>query len=768
MRKRLPVQQKAETAQTPTFSPLPPTLERKSVLGESQTHCDACREDRLTPEIEAGSGFDDSLSPQTNSLSNSNSKGAGETDFGHDFARLQVLHGMPGSDQANLTINRPGDPYETEADHAVKQADKAMRSSRSEKIQPLPLRLPFSHTGLLIQRQAQEPPSAGSEAETAPAGPSAAEASKPETAASDEASSKGLIVEDDAIEVGPGKIRKSNFLDELDKSVCAIADAELASVGRSTEACPYIDKWLGYYRTRSAAQIERALNKFAPETSGTTSARDYIGLASERVRRAVSVWAKTGEIEDVPAELLGQMSEAEAGAGEAGAATEGGSSGESGGQGMLFKAQHGGAKSADPRSVQGRLGAGTPISTDVRTRVEPLFGYDFSQVRVHSDSKAAALSKDLNARAFTVGKEIAFAAGEYKPGTPVGDALITHELAHVVQQGGAGAAAQPTSGGSSGQNALEEDADASAAGAVVSLWSGVKGSVAEIAQNAMPRLKSGLKLQRCKDGSKEEKKKAAIPDPSKMTDAAIEATTEYKAYMDPALQWQTKFKMTRDEALLACRLIIRQRGEGKTVTFSTDAEAFMNLARKQSGTLAQATGLKGKLQWVPFSSTAAAQDPSQLQSDFGKWLLAGGPEPDPMTGKVNCWEMVLFSAYKGGFTPKARLEAIYNEGARQIRAGTRQYMGDTIEAELRRGNEYILKAGDPDSPEPLPGDIVIFTKAKDHVAISLGTKDSSGRHKIISHWPPPDNKPQVKETTIEELLPSVTAGNLVKFWSPAW
>ena len=52
------------------------------------------------------------------------------------------------------------------------------------------------------------------------------------------------------------------------------------------------------------------------------------------------------------------------------------------------------------------------------------FGHDFSSVRVHTDSSDAALSDQLNARAFTIGSDIAFGSGEYQPGTMIGDALI--------------------------------------------------------------------------------------------------------------------------------------------------------------------------------------------------------------------------------------------------------------------------------------------------------------------------------------------------------
>ncbi len=128
--------------------------------------------------------------------------------------------------------------------------------------------------------------------------------------------------------------------------------------------------------------------------------------------------------------------------------------------------------------------------------MESAFGSDFSSVRVHDDSTAGNLSSSLNARAFTVGNKIAFGAGEYQPGTMVGDALIAHELAHVVQQGG-----QPRPcrclKGDANYDALEADADVTAVGAVASLWAGATGRLRDIGRNAGPRLRSGLKLQRC-------------------------------------------------------------------------------------------------------------------------------------------------------------------------------------------------------------------------------------------------------------------------------
>jgi phage antirepressor YoqD-like protein len=63
------------------------------------------------------------------------------------------------------------------------------------------------------------------------------------------------------------------------------------------------------------------------------------------------------------------------------------------------------------------------------------FGSDFSGVRVHADSDAVQMNRELNAEAFTHGRDIYFGAGRYSPETSSGKKLLAHELTHVVQQG---------------------------------------------------------------------------------------------------------------------------------------------------------------------------------------------------------------------------------------------------------------------------------------------------------------------------------------------
>ncbi len=81
-------------------------------------------------------------------------------------------------------------------------------------------------------------------------------------------------------------------------------------------------------------------------------------------------------------------------------------------------------------------GGGQPLAASVREFFEPRFNQDFSRVRIHTDERAAASARAVNALAYTVGHDVAFDAGQYAPETTEGRRLLAHELTHVVQQGG--------------------------------------------------------------------------------------------------------------------------------------------------------------------------------------------------------------------------------------------------------------------------------------------------------------------------------------------
>jgi len=79
-------------------------------------------------------------------------------------------------------------------------------------------------------------------------------------------------------------------------------------------------------------------------------------------------------------------------------------------------------------------GRGQPLPNHTRAFFEPRFGYDFSKVRIHSDHRTGSIAKSLHARAFTIGTDIGFNAGEYVSNTKRGQNLLAHELVHVIQQ----------------------------------------------------------------------------------------------------------------------------------------------------------------------------------------------------------------------------------------------------------------------------------------------------------------------------------------------
>ena len=81
-------------------------------------------------------------------------------------------------------------------------------------------------------------------------------------------------------------------------------------------------------------------------------------------------------------------------------------------------------------------GSGQPLPQPLRAFFEPRFGYDFSQVRLHSDARAAESARNLQAKAFTIGRDIVFGAGQYVLEKPQGWHLVAHELTHVIQQTG--------------------------------------------------------------------------------------------------------------------------------------------------------------------------------------------------------------------------------------------------------------------------------------------------------------------------------------------
>jgi hypothetical protein len=88
------------------------------------------------------------------------------------------------------------------------------------------------------------------------------------------------------------------------------------------------------------------------------------------------------------------------------------------------------------QSIRSSKGSGQSLDENIAAKAGNALGHDFGDVNVHTDSQADSLSQDLGAKAFTTGNDIYFQSGAYNPDTSEGQRLISHELTHVVQQGG--------------------------------------------------------------------------------------------------------------------------------------------------------------------------------------------------------------------------------------------------------------------------------------------------------------------------------------------
>jgi hypothetical protein len=438
-------------------------------------------------------------------------------------------------------------------------------------------------------------------------------------------------------------------------------------------------------------------------------------------------------------------------------------------------------------AIQAARGGGQALEGAVRAQMESALDADFSGVRVHTDGQADALNQALSARAFTTGQDIFFKQGEYRPGMSTGQELLAHELTHVVQQTGDEVKRRLTVGApddeyekEADQVALalmrreaqpirttskpdglcrqmeeeregEEQAQTKTEPSSMLLrirqrvrLSGVRRPTAHGIMYQVRRkglVGSILQMARLRDYLDAD----PAHDPSRLSDAEIEATNEYRAYMDPALIWQSQLHLTRDEALLACRLILRALRQGESLTWQADARTFAMNARRQLGVTTEATAMVGQqMTWVPSGPGSG--------NTFETWASAAseGTAPDVASlTRINCWEMVLLAAYRAGMVTWQWIHNLYTAST----SGWSAYLVAT----LSRGTPLTYTASDPNTSRPLRGDIVFFNGAA-HVALATGETDGLGRSKVISFWPPPGTAfasggtlDNVKVTTIEEL-----------------
>ncbi|MEI7847247.1 MAG: DUF4157 domain-containing protein [Chloroflexota bacterium] len=87
-------------------------------------------------------------------------------------------------------------------------------------------------------------------------------------------------------------------------------------------------------------------------------------------------------------------------------------------------------------AIQKQRGGGVALPETMQSEAKQILGHDFSNVRIHAGAEAHRLSRSIQAKAFTIGKDIFFKQGAYTPGSTFGRETLLHELTHVAQQAG--------------------------------------------------------------------------------------------------------------------------------------------------------------------------------------------------------------------------------------------------------------------------------------------------------------------------------------------
>ena len=298
---------------------------------------------------------------------------AGRRLIAHELTHvLQQSSGAASASGAGLGIGPADDSLERQAD--------AVAGSVTAPAVAAPRRVALSAASPSVQRQ----PAAGS-------------------CSAGLTCSGEAVVEDDGV-IAPGQMHKSEFLAALREQLIQGCDAELKPYNRTARGCPYIMRSIEHYSARPVSSLLRVIRGFAHPGAGAT-AQGLIGAVVEKARRVSRGVAQKAAPKQAPKAQAKAERDAPA-----------------------FVAP-------DASAVQRQLGGGRLLDSPVRQRMEQAFQASFESVRIHTDGAASRLNSELGARALTVGSNVAFAAGQYQPGTRSGDMLIAHELAHTLQQG---------------------------------------------------------------------------------------------------------------------------------------------------------------------------------------------------------------------------------------------------------------------------------------------------------------------------------------------
>jgi hypothetical protein len=344
---------------------------------------------------------------------------------------LLYLQGMVGNRavgrliQAKLAISQPGDQYEREADRVadtvIRMPEPAPHEEEATPVQTKPLTPQIT---LLVQRESAQLPE---------------EAEEKVVVTSPLVQRVPVAVrEDDEEEKVTPKLEPGAALQEEEKSVQAKLETDVAIRRQAKQ-----DEQKKEEALESTPPIQRQMED---EDEGEAQIKPLFGSLSPILTSSpVSAKSPSPFVQRLCAECTDELAQTKPF------------------DSRLFASRHVQAQRKDgpvsipqvtpsvSANIRALQGGGSPLLQSTRAFFEPRFGADFSQVRIHTGARAAETAKSINARAFTVGRDVAFGKGQYSTESQDGRRLLAHELTHVVQQHAASslekAQRQPDTGG---------------------------------------------------------------------------------------------------------------------------------------------------------------------------------------------------------------------------------------------------------------------------------------------------------------------------------
>ena len=276
-------------------------------------------------------------------------------------------------------------------------------------------------------------------------------------------------------------------------------------------------------------------------------------------------------------------------------------------------------------AIQKKRGGGSPLPESLREDAGKRLGHDFDDVRIHTDEQANELSQSINARAFTIGKDIFFKKGVFSPGSRAGRETLMHELTHVVQQSGSnGANGRLKLGGP--DTAHEKQADkvgkANSGADSVKSASNSKGTVQRL-QGRLNALR-GKKITK----TEEEEKLQKQPDPAVQREEMPEEEElmmqeEEELQMQPdtgVIQRQTEKEKSEEYKKAVSMLGVRGNKKQRERYFSTGKE-HKDMSPKEAKTSGKETAQMHKTMLRHQDVTSQIKEKAGDSGDFSGFGL---------------------------------------------------------------------------------------------------------------------------------------------------